>query len=138
MICSSASYGYQVTDTTPYDFTGTQLKSGDLKNLPVTDDNLVPYMYAITERTLDSNNGYVAWEYDNLRLGNNRGLVANNATTYNVFNGKDEEETPSSTELPTTCSTGTRVYYITGAALLLLAAAGYAAYSIKRRRWYDE
>lgn len=45
-------------------------------------------------------------------------------------------QTPSSTTLPTSGSTGTRVYYVTGAMLLLLAAAGYATY--KRRRWSSE
>ncbi len=132
----NGEYGYQVTDTAPFDFTGTQLTSGDLKKLPVTDDNLVPYMYAITERTLDSNNGYVAWEYDNLRLGNNRGLVENNATTYNVFNGKNEEEVPSSTTLPESGGSGTRIFYTAGAVMLLISAAGYTMY--KRRRWSDE
>ena len=47
-------------------------------------------------------------------------------------------ENPSEVELPESGSTGTRIYYTLGAMLLLLAAAGYWAYSIKRRRWYDE
>ena len=47
-------------------------------------------------------------------------------------------ENPSEVELPESGSTGTRIYYTLGAMLLLLAAAGYCAYSIKRRRWYDE
>lgn len=47
-------------------------------------------------------------------------------------------ENPSEVELPESGSTGTRIYYTLGAMLLLLAAAGYWTYSIKRRRWYDE
>jgi len=46
-------------------------------------------------------------------------------------------ENPSEVELPESGSTGTRIYYTLGA-MLLLSAAGYWAYSIKRRRWYDE
>ena len=43
-------------------------------------------------------------------------------------------ESPS-VELPTTGSTGTRIYYTIGGILLLLSAAGYV--TAKRRRWSD-
>ncbi len=45
-------------------------------------------------------------------------------------------ESPSSVELPESGSTGTKIYYVFGGILLMLAAAGYT-YS-KRRRWSDE
>ncbi|MCR5599656.1 MAG: Cna B-type domain-containing protein [Ruminococcus sp.] len=104
-----------------------------LAALPITDDNGNAYHYYIVEDETGLN-GYVPWDYS----GNNGStLGANGKVTYTVYNGRNDEDSPSTT-LPESGSTGTRIYYTLGAMLLLLAAAGYWAYSIKRRRWYDE
>ena len=103
-----------------------------LAALPITDDNGNAYHYYIVEDETGLN-GYVPWDYS----GNNGStLRANGKVTYTVYNGRNDEDSPSTT-LPESGGTGTRIYYITGAMLLLLAAAGYATYSFKRRRWSD-
>jgi LPXTG-motif cell wall-anchored protein len=66
---------------------------------------------------------------------NSTELAENSTKHFAIHNAEDSS---NSTTLPESGGTGTRIYYTIGAMLLLLAAAGYWAYSIKRRRWYDE
>jgi LPXTG-motif cell wall-anchored protein len=113
------------------------------ESLPMYDASGHKYYYwveetGVTSRGIDSTNQYtVAYKFDD----------GSDDTTYCIdaeLHGNGEitiRNTPKESQagvLPESGSTGTRIYYIAGGMLLLLAAAGYWAYSIKRRRWYDE
>lgn len=112
-----------------------------IENLPMYDASGNKYYYWVEETAITGNSTLtafdVAYKFDD----------GSDDTTYCIdaeLHGNGEitiRNTPKESqagELPSSGSTGTRIYYTLGAMLLLLAAAGYWAYSIKRRRWYDE
>ena len=102
-----------------------------LASLPTTDDDGNAYHYYIVEDETGLN-GYIPWDYS----GNNGStLRANGKVTYTVYNGRNDEDSPSSTTLPTSGGSGTRIYTTIGGILLLLSAAGYV--TAKRRRRSD-
>jgi hypothetical protein len=105
-----------------------------LAELPTTDDDGNAYHYYIVEDTeAVTMNGYVPWDYS----GNNGStLKANGKVTYTVYNGRNEEDLSEATTLPEAGGSGASIYYITGALLMLLTAAGYTMF--KRRRWLSE
>lgn len=110
-------------------------------SLPMYDASGNKYYYWVEETAITGNSTLtafdVAYKFDD----------GSDDTTYCIdaeLHGNGEitiRNTPKESQagvLPESGSTGTRIYYTLGAMLLLLAAAGYWAYSIKRRRWYDE
>lgn len=134
--------GYQIYEVKYTDTIGSDHFAKVISNLLSADANDNPYYYTVEELLIGdkspSNLGYsTAYKF-----------LDGDGTTWNSINAtnagassvliRNSKSTDTSVELPESGSTGTRIYYTIGAMLLLLAAAGYWAYSIKRRRWYDE
>jgi hypothetical protein len=103
--------------------------SSAVSGLPKTDGLGHTYRYFIKE---EATGAFIPVAYSTSGQG---AELSDTLTQLSLTNASQQSE---STTLPESGSTGTRIYYLSGAMLLLLAAAGYATYSIKRRRWYDE
>ena len=103
--------------------------SSAVSGLPKTDGLGHTYRYFIKE---EATGAFIPVAYSTSGQG---AELSDTLTQLSLTNASQQSE---STTLPESGSTGTRIYYLSGAMLLLLAAAGYWAYSIKRRRWYDE
>lgn len=102
--------------------------SASVSGLPKTDGLGHTYRYFIKE---EATGAFIPVAYSTSGQG---AELSDTLTQLSLTNASQQSE---STTLPESGSTGTRIYYITGAMLLLLAAAGYATYSFKRRRWSD-
>ena len=102
-------------------------KSAVIKNLPTNDGNGHNYRYFIRETSTGS---YIPVAYTS------NGLELERNSTAHLALANAVEETSSPVTLPESGSTGTKLYYVFGGILLMLAAAGYTY--TKRRRWSDE
>ena len=101
--------------------------SSTVSGLPKTDGLGHTYRYFIREEATDA---FIPVSYSTNSQGAELG---DTMVQLDLTNASQLSE---SVELPTSGSTGTRIYYLTGGVMLLLAAAGYTMY--KRRRWSDE
>ena len=102
-------------------------KSAVIEDLPINDGNGHNYRYFIRETSTGS---YIPVAY----TGN--GLELDRYSTAYLALANAVEETSSPVTLPESGSNGTKLYYVFGGILLMLAAAGYTY--TKRRRWSDE
>lgn len=102
-------------------------KSAVIEDLPINDGNGHNYRYFIRETSTGS---YIPVAY----TGN--GLELDRYSTAHLALANAVEETSSPVTLPESGSNGTKLYYVFGGILLMLAAAGYTY--TKRRRWSDE
>lgn len=104
-----------------------------IENLPMYDASGNKYYYWATEQSMA---GYTAsYKFDD---GDSNTTYCINAENHGngvitVLNTKNESD---STTLPEAGGSGASIYYITGALLMLLTAAGYTMF--KRRRWLSE
>lgn len=99
-----------------------------LENLPLTDGNGHSYKYYIVEKS-SSNGAYYPISYSQ----NGIGLKNDDVTSLMITNKANEVENPPVT-MPETGAEGTTWYYVTGGALMCLAAAGYIIRIRRKRR----
>jgi len=104
-----------------------------LSSLPLYDPEGNQYVYFIKEVDVP---GYkpVGYQLDGSSgTANSTALSEGQTKSFKIKNAKDDS---NSTTLPEAGGSGASIYYITGALLMLLTAAGYTMF--KRRRWLSE